>query len=124
MGAEIIPVVDYTELSCNRKVINRSNMPPIVHINLPDYVVNNHYILNTISEVDSDESLSFDCCFPTPWIDIMSSNLNCSSGMHTYRLTFLDSQNSDVLYMYFSYIIQDDNPDTPYIYMKRSEDNG
>lgn len=44
--------------------------------------------------------------------------LNLSSGFHMYEMKFIRNATDEIFSLYFSYIIQQDNPDKPYIYMK------
>lgn len=59
--------------------------------------------------------------FGKPWINIKSGILNLDIGKHIYRLSFVNKYSNDVVSLYFGYIIQDDKPDKPYIYMKGVE---
>ncbi len=52
-----------------------------------------------------------------PWIRIPSSYLDLSVGLHVYRLSFVNKYTDDVISIYFSYILQTDDPAKPYIYM-------
>ena len=56
-----------------------------------------------------------------PWIRIDSCILDTSIGQHTYRFQFINRETDDVYSLYLSYIIQDDNPDRPYVYMNEKE---
>ena len=51
------------------------------------------------------------------WLKINSNILNKKSGQHLYKLHLIDTVSHEISYLFFSYIIQDDNPDKPYIYM-------
>ena len=52
------------------------------------------------------------------------SNMLCIDiGLHQYELTFINTINADNYHYYFQYIIQDDNPEKPYIYMNRKEND-
>lgn len=57
-----------------------------------------------------------------PYFKIKTENLDLTIGLHTYMMSLVNIRTNDVISLYFSYIIQDDNPDTPYIYMKREEE--
>jgi len=54
-------------------------------------------------------------------IQIKSASINHNIGLHQYKISLQNNITSDVMDCYFQYIIQDDNPETPYIYMKREE---
>lgn len=59
-----------------------------------------------------------------PWIDIESKILDTTAGQHIYRMTFAKEDSRLNATCWFSYIIQDNNPEKPYIYMSRDEDSG
>jgi len=52
-----------------------------------------------------------------PWIDINKRALDLDPGQHIYKLEFLDIKIDETCEMFFAYIIQQDNPEKPYIYM-------
>lgn len=54
-----------------------------------------------------------------PWLRVPVDVLNKDIGQHTYKLHFVNIHTSLELDLYIQYIIQDDNPDKPYIYMNR-----
>ena len=56
-----------------------------------------------------------------PWFKLNSGLLNKEIGKHIYKMSMVNRKTNDVISLYFSYIIQDDNPDKPYIYMNRNE---
>ena len=55
------------------------------------------------------------------WIEIDKSVVSFDPGFHMYQLVFDDSGTGSILNLYFSYHIQDNNPDKDYIYMNREE---
>lgn len=117
----ICKAAPYSEVVTYRKVFNLNELQGTLHVQLPDEVVEDRCILLQVSDIeDLENSISSDISvFTTPWIDIPVSLLNKDSGIHTYLIKLAHGQTSDVLHVYFSYIVQDDNPDKPYIYMKR-----
>lgn len=56
-----------------------------------------------------------------PWIKIVFGILDSSIGRHIYKLSCIDIHTNDLHDLYISYIIQNDHPDTPYIYMNCSD---
>ena len=52
-----------------------------------------------------------------PWIRIPLEILDMKAGKHTYKLCFLNTCNNEAINTFISYISQDDNPETPYVYM-------
>jgi hypothetical protein len=80
------------------------------------------YNLNSSEEVDFTDFVTRD--ENRPWIDIQSSILDTAAGQHTYRMAFAKEGVKLTATCWFSYIIQDNNPEKRYIYMDRSEDSG
>ena len=58
-----------------------------------------------------------------PWIRITPHSLNISPAYHSYRLHFINCRTDDVFSLYIAYIIQDDNPEKPYVYMNESREH-
>ena len=56
------------------------------------------------------------------WYRVRSSMLNMNPGYHIYRLLFVNKFTDDTSSLYISYVIQDNTPDKPYIYMNRDEE--
>ncbi len=85
-------------------------------------------VLTEIYNLNASESLDYSDYVTRdenrPWIDIQSSILDVTAGQHTYRMTFNRLGEKLSATCWFSYIIQDNNPEKPYIYMDRGEDKG
>ena len=116
-----------TDLPLYTKIYNKADFSEIVCVKLPaqmprDMELTAIYNLDTQEDLDFVDQTSRDEY--KPWIDINSSILNTAAGQHTYRMTFqkLDCQLKATCW--FSYIIQDNHPEKPYIYMNRDEDSG
>lgn len=112
----------YNELPHHTKVINRSCVDSLLWIRLPA-TVNNGYILLQV-----DQTLPTTCsvlCHPSlvchesgkPWISIDTTLLDLAPGQHIYKILMVDRSTNSRTAVYFSYILQDDSPATPYQYM-------
>ena len=127
MAAQVtqIEACEYAKLSANTPVINYKTLGYSVFIHLPQHVIKHnkiyhiHEIHPKVTTVDLHTDVKFDNC--RPWIQFFSSKLNCSIGLHTYKIDLVNDATYDTSALYFSYIIQDDNPDKPYVYMKESD---
>ena len=53
------------------------------------------------------------------WIRANTMWLDTSIGKHTIKLWFVNRYTDTDFSLYVSYYIQDDNPDKPYVYMKK-----
>ena len=55
-----------------------------------------------------------------PWISFLSGFLDKSVGQHIYRLSLVNTATHDICALYFSYIMQTENVDKPYVYMNNT----
>lgn len=123
----VIQSSQLSEMPLNTKIYNSKDFSEIVCVKLPpqmprDMDLIEIYNLNASEDVDFADQVSR--AEHRPWIDISSSILDLGIGQHTYRMTFAKEGCKLKATCWFSYIIQDNNPEKPYIYMKRDEDNG
>ena len=79
------------------------------------------YNLNASEDVDFADKTTRE--EHRPWIDIDRDILDITAGQHVYRMTFQKPDCKLKATCWFSYIIQDNNPEKPYIYMDRDEGN-
>lgn len=57
------------------------------------------------------------------WIDLYTSIIDRSPGLHIYRASFVNTKTDETCYKFLSYKIQDDSPERPYIYMNRNKED-
>ena len=115
------------QLPLNTKIYNSKDFSDTVCIKLPpqmprDMQLSEIYNLNASEDVDFTDFTTRD--ENRPWVDVQSSILDLTAGQHVYRMTFSKPECKLNATCWFSYIIQDNNPEKPYIYMKREEDSG
>ena len=115
------------QLPLNTKIYNSKDFSEIVCVKLPpqmprDMNLIEIYSLNASEELDFTDKTTRD--ERRPWIDISSDILDLTAGQHVYRMTFSKPECKLNATCWFSYIIQDNNPEKPYIYMKRDNDSG
>lgn len=110
------------DLSRNIVMFNKLDTQPTLVVRIPTYVAQN-YTMSSVICCEDNEDISEHASITDnyPWIDVLSENLNLDAGTHTYRVTFDNHYSNETMYMYFGYIIQDDDPDKPYIYMEEHE---
>lgn len=117
-----LQAVRYNELGSATPVWNLNQVNYYVWINLtPSYAQNAqvYEIAEVLGEDKQPNVLTlnaFEHC-STCWIRVTAQMLNMKSGKHTYKLSFVDTCTNDTFFLFISYIIQDDNPDKPYVYM-------
>lgn len=102
------------------KVFNLAEIPDIICIKLPDGLprdmeLSGIYDLNADKDVDFIDHVTRDEM--RPWIDIQSSILDLTTGQHVYKMVFSKLEAKLNATCWFSYIIQNNHPETPYIYM-------
>jgi len=117
-ASEMHDLPKYTEL------FNSAEIPDIICVKFPDnlprdFELSGIYYLNDNKIIDFDGHVTRS--ENRPWIDINKDILDFKAGQHTYRLTFTKPEMVLTAICWFSYIIQDNFVDKPYIYMKREE---
>ena len=116
-----------SEINLHTVLYNAKDFSDIVCVKLPpefprDMQLTEIYNLNASEDIDYSDYVTRD--ENKPWIDIQSSILDVTAGQHTYRMTFSRLGDKLSATCWFSYIIQDNDPEKPYIYMDRGEDKG
>lgn len=108
------------DLASNTEVINFAEIPDIICIKLPDSLPRDME-LSGIYDLNADKDVDFSDYVTRsemrPWIDVQSSILDLSVGQHVYKLTFSKIGIVLTATCWFSYIVQNNHPETPYIYM-------
>lgn len=113
--------VPYSEIASNRPVINISQFVDNLNIRLPNVpALEHHQLISIVNNADAQDTiLSNPMTLNSRWVDIPCKILDTSIGIHTYCLAIANSITQEIYRLYFTYLIQDDTPDTPYIYMNR-----
>ena len=105
------------------KVINKNSVPYYMIVELPFFTQCKLRFVGMYEDTSEGlkevplSLLKINSCHP--YINIVSDGLNTEVGQHDYIIKHVDSFTGDVVPLHFSYIIQDDNPNKPYIYMDR-----
>lgn len=112
----------YEDLAKYSKVFNLSTLDYHLWIYLNPETVRQTYF-NRAFEIgpDADNSRIFPDTFVREsqcWIRVNMQYLNLKPGKHTIKLEFVERYDDTDFSLYISYIIQDDNPEKPYVYMK------
>lgn len=128
----ILSAVPYKQLAEIRNVYNKDDIinQGAVSIELPDQIASDgKYILKDMLQT-VPESPAIPIALPvspqrvlTKWIDVNPGHLDMTPGTHIYGITLVHTTCTEICRLYFTYIIQDDNPEKPYIYMKREEES-
>lgn len=117
----------YDKIASNTSVLNLDEMSYYMWIYTDPDVTSDCYFYEA-AELDKENGPiifadTFEQKGPS-WIQVKTDFLDKEVGLHIYRLTFVDRITDDVFNLFFAYIIQDDNPDKPYVYMNRSDNKG
>ncbi len=112
----------YENIAKHCKVFNLSTLNYHLNVYLNPETVREAYFIEA-KEIGpkADNSKLFPDTFQRTaqcWIQVNMEYLNLKPGKHTYKLDFVDRFTDTDFSLYFSYIIQDDNPEKPYVYMK------
>lgn len=110
------------ELSRYSHVFNIQNFADIICVKLPDDFPRDFELVG-LYNLESNKDIDFEDYVEQipyrPWVDFKRSVLDTHIGQHVYRMDFARDGLNFGATCWFSYIIQDNNPEKPYVYMKR-----
>lgn len=113
------------DLYLHTEVYNLADVPDIICVKLPDSFPRDME-LSGIFDLNSNKDLDYDDYITRyeqrPWIDISAPLLDLSVGQHVYKMVFSKIGVKLTATCWFSYIIQDNFVEKPYIYMKREKE--
>ena len=120
----VIQSAHMLDLSKYSQVFNIRNFADTICVKLPDdfprdFEMVGLYNLETDKDIDFEDYV--EQIIYKPWVDFKKPVLDTSIGQHTYRMDFLKAGFNIGATCWFSYIIQDNNPEKPYVYMKRDD---
>lgn len=125
--AQVLELRPHNRVFDDVHVFNKKEIEYFLYMHIPEELSRDSNLVE-VKCVDTCEVLDHELIqrhCKKPWIRIESRLLDTSVGQHTYRFVFINTATDDVYSLYISYIIQDDNPDKPYIYMNgKEEDDG
>lgn len=117
----------YEDISKNSRVLNLAELDYFLYVKLEPPLTSEWYLYR-IEEKQKDGTLK-QLHFPSTvrkesptWLKFTTDFINKEIGMHTYKVTFVDTVTDVLVSLWFAYIIQNDNPDKPYVYMNREEE--
>lgn len=117
-----LPLCTYADLGPLCTVINIHEFTDVVYIKFSQPIMQLRPIeVREITDVEAETATQFTYVQGRPWLDIRSDQLNQKSGYHKYVVKFLNSTTNSLVQYYFSYILQTENPDKPYIYMNPND---
>lgn len=110
----------YQDLNKNTPVFNINTFEYFLYVYLEPELSTNFQIFQVEELGDCVTGIPLKCNISKErnWVKILSSVLNQKPGQHVYKISLVGGSNNDVIALYFSYIVQDDNPDKSYVYMK------
>ena len=103
-------------------VVHKYDVEYFLYIHIPVEISRYYEVfqLDQVSPVAKCMDMSFGIFREArkPWIRIISKLLDWTIGLHTYRLSLVNRISNDTTCLYFGYILQDNHPEQPYIYMR------
>ena len=118
-----LPAVQRQKLSGNTALFNKQVVAGHnLWISLPEDI-SSVCQLEVISELgDTKKDIDMSIIYREgSLIKIPEYAVNRELGLHQFEISLKNIITGDMMYCYFQYHIQDDNPDAPYIYMNRKE---
>lgn len=116
----ILNSCEYKRINANSPVICVHEADGFLNVRIKDDVASFRlYDLLDITKAPvrtvSFDGVKFDGIHP--WVDIPWKNLDKTSGQHVYKVSFMNERQCRYVSTYFSYVIQDNDPYKPYIYI-------
>lgn len=96
------------------KIFNHRELSTILWVRIPSHL--RHLVVYDVVDA-AGNSIPWERNGSEQWIQLSISHLNVSVGCHQYQIELIDSVSDWTTRIYFSYIVQWDNPDKPYYYM-------
>ena len=124
----VISAVDYPHLGSSAVVLPLSYVPEFVYIALPKVLTQDADFIGAteigpMPGAETEVSSLIHREDSSPWLVVPSSAFGKIPGLQSYRLSFQEKELGRTFDLYFSVIVQNDNPDKPYIYMNRESTN-
>ena len=115
---------NYNDIAKHSKVVNVNELDYFLWVYLNPEDVRDAYFLSACEVIKpgQDAVTTFTDTFErksTSWIQIKTDFINKKTGLHIYKLNFVNYTNDVTFSLYASYTIQRDDEEKPYIYMKR-----
>lgn len=110
----------YEDLNKNTPVFNKNAFEYFLYVYIEPELARNFQLfqVDELGDTLVEVPLSFNIKKERNWVKILFSVLNQTPGQHIYKISMIGGCSNDVMSLYFSYIVQDDNPDKSYVYMK------
>lgn len=119
-----VEAVEKRDLASFTPVWNSDEVEYYLWIHVPQIVGRDFELYQIDEMVEPVKELTInDACYHQhmrPWYRLLSPMLNLTPGLHVYRMGFVNRHNSDVISLFFAYVIQCDHPKKPYKYMEPS----
>lgn len=115
---------DFDDLNLHNKVFNSATVEYYLWIHLPLNMIRDCELFQISEIAPRNKELSWNGLVERecdkPWLKVTTSLLDTSVGSHLYKFSFVHRYTNDVVSVYISYTIQNDNPDKPYVYMNKT----
>lgn len=113
---------EYSDLALVCPVVNKASFGYHTLVHVPMYPDDSStlYQVDQINPATGELSMAgnFEKEFCKPWVKFLTSALDLRPGQHIYKMSFIDKVTQDTSHVFFNYILQDDCPDKPYVYMR------
>ena len=105
----------------NSPILNKGNIQEFIWVYIP-HEFSTGYVVTSIEHKHKNEYEPLDLAYVErdhyyPWIKIIAEKLVQDVGQHIYRLILTHETTLESVTLYFSYTIQNDDPEKPYYYM-------
>lgn len=121
-----LTATSHGDMAKNNKVFNLAELDYFLYVRLEPPLSTAWYLYRieekqkdgTLKEMPFDKTVKRES--PT-WLKFKTDFINKEIGLHIYKVTFVNTVTDVLASLWFSYTIQNDNPDKPYVYMTRDK---
>ena len=118
----IFDLYRYEEYNQHTRLINLHQLGHVAYIKIPDDMASTCNLFKTEDITDKPFEIDYIPFIQReemrPWFRVDIYFFNKTEGFHLYKFTFIDIITDELLTLYLTYTIQNDNPDKPYVYMR------
>ena len=118
----ILEAVSYPELHKHTVVLSKAALDYYLWVHLDADVVRDCMLYEYLEQRNGQFVPANPFAFDregTCWVKVHTSFINKEAGLHVYRFNLVNKSTDDVFSLYVGYVMQDNCPDKPYVYMKR-----
>lgn len=118
-----VNAVEHKDLASASEVFSLSQFEYYLFVRIPEHIAKVYELYQVDEIVDKAEFVCHKNLWHHDrgrvWYKFHAGMLNKKPGLHVYRLSFVNPCCMNTIQLYMGYVVQDSNPDKPYVYMNK-----